>query len=94
VRAPHRYHPAVSILFFVVIMVALTVVLEPLAKGFARRIGNTPTDAAELARLRTLLEETDTRLQDAERRLRDAEERLDFQERLLSTRSSEEREIS
>jgi hypothetical protein len=75
-------------LTFVLILVLLIAVLEPLAKGIARRIGNTSDDSAELNRLRSLLEETDVRLQDAERRLRDAEQRLDFQERLLSSRSS------
>jgi hypothetical protein len=84
VRAPHRYHPVVSILSFVVLLVVLTAVLEPLAKGIAKRIGNTPSDAEELKRLRTLMEDADMRLQDAERRLREAEERLDFQEKLLS----------
>jgi hypothetical protein len=78
----------VSIFFFLLLLVVLTGVLGPLARGFAARMGNTPSDAAELARLRTLLEDADMRLQDAERRLRDAEERLDFQEKLLSSRSS------
>lgn len=77
-----------SLLYFILLLVVLTAIFEPLAKGIAKRIGNGGGDPAELKRLRTLLEDTEQRLQDAERRLQQAEERLDFQEKLLSSRSS------
>jgi hypothetical protein len=80
-----------NVFIFVLIIIFLTAVIGPLAKGIGDRIGRSgkpPLDEARLGRLAADLEAADQRLADAERRLHLAEERLDFQEKLLSARAS------
>jgi uncharacterized protein (DUF3084 family) len=76
---------------FVLAIIVLSGVVSPLAKGIGNRLGKggaSAADAAKVARLASELEATEQRLAEAERRLYLAEERLDFQERLLTSRSS------
>lgn len=76
---------------FILVIIFLTAVLGPLAKGIGDRIAKSGPRPEELGRLRRELEAAEQRLADAERRLQSAEERLDFQEKLLSSRSSASR---
>jgi hypothetical protein len=76
---------------FIIAIVILSGVVAPLAKGIGSRLakGGAPAvDRARLDRMAAELEAAEQRLADTERRLMLAEERLDFQERLLSSRSS------
>lgn len=75
---------------FIIIVIVLSGVVAPLAKGAAHRLskGQSRADAEKLARIVAELEAAEQRLADAERRLELAEERLDFQEKLLSPRAS------
>jgi len=73
---------------FIIIVVAISAILGPVAKGIGDRLAKGRPDDGHLAKLMAELEHADQRLADAERRLYLAEERLDFQEKLLSSRSS------
>jgi hypothetical protein len=76
---------------FIIVVIVLSGVVAPLAKGLGNRLskGGAPAlDRARLERLAAELEQAEQRLADTERRLEHAEERLDFQEKLLSPRSS------
>jgi hypothetical protein len=75
-----------NILLFIIIIVVISGVIAPLAKGFAGQLSKSAPDSADLRRLAAELERTEQRLSETERRLSDAEERLDFQERLLTSR--------
>jgi hypothetical protein len=75
-----------NILLFIIIIVVISGVIAPLAKGFAGQLSKGAPDSADLRRLAAELERTEQRLSETERRLSDAEERLDFQERLLTSR--------
>lgn len=79
---------------FILVVIVLSGVVAPLAKGAAHRLskGQSPADRERLARLAAELEAAEQRLSDAERRLHLAEERLDFQEKLLSPRASDRAE--
>jgi hypothetical protein len=72
---------------FIIIVVAISAILGPIAKGIGDRLAKSGPTAPDLAKLRSDLEQADQRLADAERRLMQAEERLDFQEKLLSPRA-------
>jgi hypothetical protein len=75
---------------FVIVIVILSGVVVPLAKGLGVRWarGASAVDARTLARLAAELEAAEQRLAETERRLMLAEERLDFQEKLLTARST------
>jgi hypothetical protein len=75
---------------FIIVVIVISGVITPLAKGAAHRLSKGPSraDMERLTRLAAELEATEQRLADAERRLELAEERLDFQENLLSPRAS------
>jgi hypothetical protein len=75
-----------NILLFIIIIVVISGVIAPLAKGLAGQLAKGSPDGAEVRRLAAELERTEQRLSEMERRLGDAEERLDFQERLLTSR--------
>jgi hypothetical protein len=77
-----------NVFAFVILIIAISAILGPLAKGYGERLSRGGPEPADLARLRAELEAAEQRLGDAERRLHLAEERLDFQEKLLSSRSS------
>ncbi|HSJ05905.1 MAG TPA: hypothetical protein VK936_04330 [Longimicrobiales bacterium] len=79
---------------FIIVIVLVSGVVVPLAKGAAHRLakGTSRADTERLARLAGELETTEQRLSDAERRLQLAEERLDFQENLLAPRASRPRD--
>ncbi|HEX6309366.1 MAG TPA: hypothetical protein VFZ69_14315 [Longimicrobiales bacterium] len=79
------------VLAFVLVIIFLTAVVAPLAKGIGERIGRSGGSGEDLVKLREELERADQRLAETERRLQLAEERLDFQEKLLSSRSSASR---
>jgi hypothetical protein len=83
-----------DIFVFIIIIIVLSGVVAPLAKGAANRLakGTSRADAERIARIATELEAAEQRLADAERRLMLAEERLDFQENLLSPRASRRRD--
>jgi hypothetical protein len=86
-----RYHRRMPWIFvFIIIVVALTAVGAPIADGIARRLAKPDLHGGgeDLDQLRTELDRTTQRLEDTERRLMLAEERLDFQEKLLTSRSS------
>jgi hypothetical protein len=76
---------------FILIIVVLSGIIAPIAKGLGDRLAKGSPDTDHLAKLKAELDQADQRLADAERRLLLAEERLDFQEKLLSTRSSASR---
>jgi hypothetical protein len=76
-----------TVLVFVIVVIVLTGIMGPLAKGYGERLSKGGPAAVDLARLRADLEATEQRLADTERRLELAEERLDFQEKLLSPRN-------
>ncbi|MGH7466276.1 MAG: hypothetical protein ACREK1_13925 [Longimicrobiales bacterium] len=73
---------------FILIIIILSGVVAPVAKGLGGRLAKGAPDSRELGRLRTELERVDQRLTETERRLQLAEERMDFQEQLLSSRSA------
>ncbi|MEX1182786.1 MAG: hypothetical protein WEF86_06090 [Gemmatimonadota bacterium] len=73
---------------FIVIVMAVSGILTPIAKGVSRRIAKGGPDSAELKRLRAELEAAEQRISEAEHRLRLNEERLDFQEKLLAPRAT------
>lgn len=75
---------------FIIVVIVLSGVVAPVAKGLGNRLAKSgaPADRAKLDRLAAELESAEQRLADTERRLLLAEERLDFQERLLSSRAS------
>lgn len=77
---------------FILVIIFLTAVIGPLAKGIGDRIGRGGAQSQDLLGLKRELEAAEQRLADAERRLQSAEERLDFQEKLLSSRSSASRD--
>lgn len=77
-----------GVFMFVLIIIILSAIVAPIAKGFGERLGRGGPDSRDLAELRSELERADQRLAEAERRLELAEERMDFQEKLLSSRSS------
>jgi hypothetical protein len=81
---------AMDVFTFVIAIIVLSGVVAPLAKGLGNRWakGGSPAESAKLARLAAELESAEQRLADAEHRLLQAEERLDFQEKLLTSRSS------
>jgi hypothetical protein len=84
-----RYRSDIMSVFgFVIIIIVISAIIAPLAKGYGERLSKGGPDPADLARLRAEMEAADQRLGDTERRLQQAEERLDFQEKLLSSRSS------
>jgi uncharacterized membrane protein (DUF106 family) len=83
-----RYHPVMGMFTFILVIVILSAIFAPIAKGLGERLSKGAPDNRDLARLREELERADQRLADAERRLQQAEERMDFQEQLLSSRSS------
>lgn len=87
---PGRYHQRMDMFTFIIVVVILSGVVAPLAKGAAHRLskGQSRADTERLARIAAELEAAEQRLSDAERRLHLAEERLDFQEKLLSPRAS------
>jgi cytochrome c-type biogenesis protein CcmH/NrfG len=71
-------------------LVALAVLLRPVMRAWARRIGGetaNPALADEVAELRERLAE----LEGSATRLQELEERVDFAERLLATRDEVER---
>lgn len=72
---------------FITIVIVVSGILGPLAKGLGRRIGK-GGDSPELQVLRQALAEAEQRLTETERRLAMAEERLDFQENLLTKRAT------
>jgi hypothetical protein len=72
-----------TVFMFVLIIIFLSAVVAPLAKGIGDRLAKGEVSSAELRRLIATLEQTEQRLSDAERRLQHAEDRLDFQEKLL-----------
>ena len=73
---------------FVLVIIILSAIVAPIAKGYGDRLAKGGADGRDLAKLRAELERTDQRLAETERRLQLAEERMDFQEQLLSSRSS------
>jgi hypothetical protein len=73
---------------FVLIIIILSAIVAPIAKGLGDRLAKGAPDGAALARLKAELERADQRLTDTERRLQLAEERMDFQEQLLSSRNA------
>ena len=73
---------------FILIIVILSGIFSPIAKGLGARLSKGAPDNRDLARLKEELDQAEQRLADAERRLQLAEERMDFQEQLLSSRSS------
>lgn len=73
---------------FILIIVILSGIVAPIAKGMGDRLAKGTPDGEHLTKLKAELEQADQRLADTERRLQLAEERLDFQEKLLSSRSS------
>jgi hypothetical protein len=73
---------------FILIIIVLSAIVGPIAKGLGDRLAKGGPDTAYLEKLKAELEQADQRIADAERRLELAEERLDFQEKLLSSRSS------
>lgn len=73
---------------FIIIVVAISGILGPIAKGIGDRLAKGGADSGHAAKLKAELEQAEQRIADAERRLQLAEERLDFQEKLLSSRSS------
>lgn len=83
-----------DVFVFIIIVIILSGVVVPLAKGAATRLskGTSRADAERLARIAGELEAAEQRLSDAERRLQLAEERLDFQENLLAPRASRPRD--
>jgi hypothetical protein len=81
-----------TVFIFVVIVIFLSGILAPIAKGYARRIATSGPTPAMLQELRDELERAEQRIADAERRLHHAEERLDFQEKLLGPPSGPPRE--
>ncbi|CAN5767340.1 hypothetical protein BH23GEM9_BH23GEM9_21860 [soil metagenome] len=76
-----------TVFTFVIVIVVLSAVVAPLAKGLARRLSKGGPVGADLQRVLSELEQADQRLADTERRLQLAEERLDFQEKLLGSRA-------
>jgi hypothetical protein len=87
----HRYHHGMTILVFILMVVVISSIVAPLAKGYGERLSKGAPDNREIQRVLTELERAEQRIADTERRLLLAEERLDFQEKLLSTRSAERR---
>lgn len=87
------YHPAMGVFMFVLVIIILSAIIAPIAKGFGDRLAKGGPESRDLAKLRAELEQADERLGEAERRLAQAEERLDFQEKLLSARSSAARNL-
>jgi hypothetical protein len=77
-----------SVFIFVLIIIFLSAVVAPLAKGLANRLAKGGPASSDVARLAAELERAEQRLADTERRLYLAEERLDFQEKLLDSRTS------
>lgn len=73
---------------FVLIIIILSAIVAPIAKGLGDRLAKGAPDSRDLARLRAEIERADQRLTETERRLQLAEERMDFQEELLSSRST------
>jgi hypothetical protein len=87
-----RYHQGMTVFMFVIMIIILTAIVGPLAKGYGERLSKGAPDNRMLARMTEELERAEQRLSDTERRLQLAEERLDFQEKLLSSRSSVKRD--
>lgn len=83
-----RYHPGMGMFTFILIIVILSGIFAPIAKGLGERLSKGAPDNRDLARLKEELERAEQRLAETERRLQLAEERMDFQEQLLSSRSS------
>ena len=81
-----------SVFGFVILIIIISAIIAPLAKGYGERLSKGGPDPVDLARLRAELEAAEQRLNDTERRLHLAEERLDFQEKLLSSRSTVRRD--
>lgn len=80
--------PPVFFMLALVVIVAVTVVLWPVVRAFARRIergGGSETERAELEELRHRVAE----LEERQGRMAEIEERLDFTERLLAERGRE-----
>jgi division protein CdvB (Snf7/Vps24/ESCRT-III family) len=77
-----------GIFVFILIIMVLSGIVAPIAKGLGDRLAKGAPNNKDLAQLRAELERADERLAEAERRLQLAEERMDFQEKLLSSRSS------
>lgn len=75
-----------NLFILIILVMVVSGILSPIAKGIGRRISQPPTDTADLARIAQELERTEQRLSETERRLQQAEERLEFQEQLLSSR--------
>jgi hypothetical protein len=73
-----------TVFVFIVVVIFLSGILGPIAKGYARRIAAGGPSPQALQQLQRELEQAEQRIADAERRLQHAEERLDFQEKLLS----------
>jgi hypothetical protein len=72
-----------TVFVFIVVVIFLSGILGPIAKGYARRIATGGPTPKALQDLKDELERAEQRIADAERRLHYAEERLDFQEKLL-----------
>jgi hypothetical protein len=81
-----------TLFIFIVIVIFLSGILSPIAKGYSRRIAAGGTSPKMLQELSDELERAEQRIADAERRLHDAEERLDFQEKLLGPPSAAPRD--
>jgi hypothetical protein len=73
---------------FILVIIILSAIVAPIAKGLGDRLAKGAPDSRDLARLKAELERADQRLTETERRLQLAEERMDFQEQLLSSRST------
>lgn len=77
-----------TVFVFVVVVIALSSIVSPIAKGYARRLAASAPTPEALRRLQSELEQAEQRIADTERRLQLAEDRLDFQEKLLSAPST------
>jgi hypothetical protein len=73
---------------FILVIIILSAIIAPIAKGLGDRLAKGAPDGRDIARLKAELERADQRLAETERRLQLAEERMDFQEQLLSARST------
>jgi hypothetical protein len=71
---------------FIIVIMILSGIVAPLAKGLSRRLAKGGPDSREIAELKAELERAEQRISESERRLQLAEERMDFQEQLLSSR--------
>jgi hypothetical protein len=81
-----------TVFIFVVVVIFLSGILSPIAKGYSRRIAAGGASPKVLQELREELERAEQRIAEAEHRLHLAEERLDFQEKLLGPPSGSPRE--